>query len=52
MGFSLWSVALYPLATLLFVYVQWRAVFLTYARNGIRWRGTHYTLAELRANKV
>jgi hypothetical protein len=25
---------------------------MTLMNNGIRWRGTHYPLAELRANKV
>ena len=49
---SRWSVALFPLAVVLFVFVQWRAITLTYIRNGIRWRDTHYPLAELRANKV
>ena len=36
----------------LFMYIQWRAMLLTYWRNGIRWRDTHYPLAELKANKV
>jgi glycosyltransferase involved in cell wall biosynthesis len=48
----LWTALARPLAVLLFVYIQWRAVYLTYANNGIRWRDTHYSLAELRANKV
>lgn len=51
-GCSRWSVLLFPLAIVLFVFVQWRAITLTYIRNGIRWRDTHYPLAELRANKV
>jgi len=42
----------YPLAVLLFVYIQWRTMLLNYYHNGIRWRDTHYSLAELRANKV
>ncbi|MEX2176360.1 MAG: glycosyltransferase [Pirellulaceae bacterium] len=42
----------FPLAVLLFVYIQWRTMLLNYYHNGIRWRGTHYSLAELRANKV
>ncbi len=42
----------FPLAVLLFVFVQWRSIFLTYWKNGIQWRDTHYSLAELRANKI
>lgn len=42
----------FPLGALLFVYVQWRAVVLNLWHGGIRWRGTHYSLAELKANKI
>jgi len=42
----------FPISTLLFVYIMWRSMLLTFMNNGIRWRGTHYPLAELRANKV
>ncbi|WP_254507798.1 glycosyltransferase [Anatilimnocola floriformis] len=42
----------FPLTVALFTYIQWRSMFLTYYRNGIRWRDTHYSLAELRANRV
>ena len=42
----------FPLAVLLLVYIQWRTMLLNYYHNGIRWRDTHYSLAELRANKV
>jgi hypothetical protein len=41
-----------PLATLLFLYIVWRATILTLWNDGIDWRGTHYPLAELKANKV
>ncbi len=40
---------LFPLVVLIFLYVQWRATALTLLRGGIRWRGTFYSLAELRA---
>jgi glycosyltransferase involved in cell wall biosynthesis len=43
---------IYPLAVVLFVYIQWRTMLLNYYHNGIRWRDTHYSLAELRANKI
>jgi cellulose synthase/poly-beta-1,6-N-acetylglucosamine synthase-like glycosyltransferase len=42
----------FPLSVLLFLFVQWRSIFLTYWKNGIQWRDTHYSLAELRANKI
>lgn len=42
----------FPLTVALFTYIQWRSMFLTYYRGGIRWRDTHYSLAELRANRV
>jgi hypothetical protein len=47
-----WGVFAYPLVFTLFVYIQMRAMFLTFYNNGIYWRDTHYTLAELKANKV
>ena len=42
----------FPLAVLLLVYIQWRTMLINHWQNGIRWRDTHYTLSELKANKV
>jgi hypothetical protein len=42
----------FPLGVLLLVYIQWRTMLLNYYQEGIQWRETHYSLAELRANKV
>jgi cellulose synthase/poly-beta-1,6-N-acetylglucosamine synthase-like glycosyltransferase len=42
----------FPLGVLLFVYIQWRTMILNYYHNGIRWRDTHYSLAELKANRI
>lgn len=42
----------YPLAMMLFLFIQWRAIFLTYWRGGIQWRDTRYSLVELRANRI
>lgn len=42
----------FPLTVTLFTYIQWRSMILTFYRGGIRWRDTHYSLAELRANRV
>ena len=48
-----WSCALaFPLAVAMFVYIQLRTMLLNFRDGGIRWRDTHYSLAELRANKV
>lgn len=51
-GYRWWLFPLYPFIWILFSYIQFRAMFLTLANDGIRWRDTHYSLAELRANKV
>jgi cellulose synthase/poly-beta-1,6-N-acetylglucosamine synthase-like glycosyltransferase len=42
----------FPLGVLMLLYIQWRTMLLNYYHGGIRWRGTHYSLAELRANRV
>jgi glycosyltransferase involved in cell wall biosynthesis len=47
-----WVVVAFPVTILLLAYIQWRAMILTYWQNGIVWRGTHYSLAELRANSI
>ena len=51
-GVRRWHGIGFPLATLLFLYIVWRATILTLWNDGIDWRGTHYPLAELKANKV
>ncbi len=51
-GVRRWHGVGFPLATLLFLYILWRAMLLTLWNDGIDWRGTHYPLAELKANKV
>ncbi len=42
----------FPFTVMMFIYIQWRAMILTFARGGIRWRETFYSLAELKANRV
>jgi glycosyltransferase involved in cell wall biosynthesis len=46
-----WYALGFPLATMLFIFILWRSSVLTVMRGGIDWRGTHYSLAELKANK-
>jgi cellulose synthase/poly-beta-1,6-N-acetylglucosamine synthase-like glycosyltransferase len=43
---------LFPLSVLLFVYLMWNSARKTLMNGGINWRDTHYSLAELKANKV
>lgn len=42
----------FPLGALMFVFIHWRAVTLNLWQGGICWRDTHYSLAELKANKL
>lgn len=49
---STWTCVGFPFAVLLLVYVQWRTMILNYWQDGIRWRDTHYSLRELKANRV
>lgn len=49
---QVWSAFFVPITIGLLIYIQWRAMLLTYINGGIRWRDTHYALEELKANKV
>ena len=41
-GVKRWCGIGFPIATLLFIYIMWRAMLTTIFKNGINWRGTHY----------
>src|SRR5258706_75237 len=41
-----------PLMVAIFIWILWRSTFMTLRDGGITWRGTHYALAELKANRV
>ncbi|MBL8985272.1 MAG: glycosyltransferase [Gemmatimonadetes bacterium] len=43
---------LYPVVVVLFVAILWRTMFVNLRDGGIRWRGTFYSLRELKANRV
>ena len=43
---------IYPLEALLFVYILWRTMVVNLASGGIQWRGTFYSLGELKANRI
>jgi len=47
-----WYAFFHPLSSILFVYILWRSMVLTLWTGGINWRGTHYPLTLLRANRV
>ena len=41
-----------PIASLVMTYIIWKSTLTTLFNGGISWRGTHYPLEKLRANKV
>jgi glycosyltransferase involved in cell wall biosynthesis len=47
-SYSLWKLVVYPITTTIFLYSTIRAVAKTYIKGGIEWRGTFYSLKELR----
>jgi hypothetical protein len=51
-GATRWHCVGIPVTSLLFQYIIWRATLKTLWNRGIDWRGTHYSLQELKANKV
>ncbi len=49
---SPWYVILFPAGAVLFIYSLIRSAFTTLKDGGVTWRGTFYSLAELRKNRV
>ena len=47
-----WYGFAWPLAILLFLAAIWNATLYALIHGGIEWRGTHYPLDQLRANRV
>ena len=43
---------IYPVVVLLFVYILWRTMVVNLGSGGIQWRGTFYSLRELKANRI
>jgi cellulose synthase/poly-beta-1,6-N-acetylglucosamine synthase-like glycosyltransferase len=51
-GFPLWIGLLHPAACLLFAYAFIRSAVVTTARGGLSWRGTFYSIEELKRGTV
>ncbi len=51
-GLPRWHWIGFPVMVLLFQYILWRAMLKTLINGGIDWRGTHYALKDLKANRV
>jgi glycosyltransferase involved in cell wall biosynthesis len=47
-----WLAVAYPVAALIFLYILWASAVVALARDGISWRDTHYSLRELRRNRI
>lgn len=46
-----WHAVLFPATVLVFLAALWNSTLYTLRHRGIEWRGTHYPLDELRANR-
>jgi glycosyltransferase involved in cell wall biosynthesis len=49
-GISAWNALLAPVSALVFVFTLLRSMVTTLHQGGVRWRGTFYSLQELRKN--
>jgi hypothetical protein len=47
-----WYALGYPLMSVLFVFILLRTMLLNLWQGGIRWRGTFYSLKELKTNRI
>ena len=47
-----WTVVLFPVCCAIFQWILWRSVVRTLVRGGLDWRGTFYSLRDLRAGLV
>lgn len=47
-----YAALLYGVVTFLFVFILWRTMVLNLSHGGLQWRGTFYSLRDLKANRV
>lgn len=47
-----WAGLFFPLGALIMIYIIVKATALTLWQQGIQWRGTHYDLSALKANRI
>lgn len=47
-----WYALGFPLSVFIMLYALWKSTLTTLISGGIEWRGTHYRLQDLRANRV
>ena len=52
LGSPAWYVLGLPVMAIVFFVILWRATFITLRDGGINWRGTRYSLAALKSNRV
>jgi hypothetical protein len=51
-GISSWNAVFFPVGAVVFIYTLLRSAFVTLVSGGVEWRGTFYSLAELRKNSA
>ncbi len=51
-GSKFWHAFLFPINSFIFILIQIRSVIYLLKNDGIDWRGTHYSLQKLKANKI
>jgi len=47
-----WYALGFPIGCLIMLYIFWRSTLTTLLHQGIHWRGTHYPLKQLKANRI
>ena len=49
-GIAVWNVVFFPIGAVIFIYTLLRSMTITLRHGGVTWRGTFYSLPELRRN--